>query len=60
MTITTAICNSFKQEILQGIHQSTDTYKLALFTSAATLDKSVTAYSSSNEVCGTGQGSKKT
>lgn len=54
MAITTAICNSFKQEILQGIHQAADVYKIALFTSSATLDKSTTAYSTTNEVVGTG------
>jgi hypothetical protein len=27
---TTAICNSYKQEILQGVHLAADTYKIAL------------------------------
>lgn len=54
MAITTAICNSYKQEILEGVHSSTDTYKIALYTSSATLSASTTAYSSSNEVSGTG------
>jgi hypothetical protein len=54
MAITTAICNSYKQEILEGVHSSTDTYKIALFTSSATLGAGTTAYSSSNEVSGTG------
>ena len=54
MAITTAICNSYKQEILEGVHASTDTYKIALFTSSATLDASTTAYSTTNEVSGTG------
>lgn len=53
MAITTAICNSYKQEILEGVHASTDTYKIALYTSSATLGASTTAYSSSNEVTGT-------
>ena len=50
MSITTAICNSYKQEILEGVHASTDTYKIALYTSSATLGAGTTAYSSSNEV----------
>lgn len=53
MAITTAICNSYKQEILEGVHASTDTYKIALYTSSATLGASTTAYSSTNEVTGT-------
>lgn len=54
MPITTAICNSYKQEILEGVHSNADTYKLALFTSAATLGASTTAYSTTNEASGTG------
>lgn len=54
MAITTAICNSFKQEILEGVHDAADTYKMALFTSSASLDKTTTAYSTTNEVSGTG------
>ena len=53
MAITTAICNSYKQEILEGVHASTDTYKIALYTSSATLGAGTTAYSSTNEVTGT-------
>jgi hypothetical protein len=54
MAITSAICNSYKQEILEGVHSSSDTYKIALFTSSATLDASTTAYSATNETSGTG------
>ena len=54
MAITSALCNSFKQEILEGVHASTDTYKIALYTDAATLGASTTAYSATNEVSGTG------
>ena len=54
MAITTnAICDSFKKELLQGKHDfdtSSDTYKLAMFTSSATLGKSTTNYTTSNEV----------
>jgi hypothetical protein len=54
MAITSAICNSYKQEILEGVHASIDTYKIALFTDAATLSAATTAYSTSGEVAGTG------
>lgn len=54
MAITTAVCNSFKQEILQGIHEAADTYKIALYTSAASLGAGTTVYSATNEVAGTG------
>jgi FAD/FMN-containing dehydrogenase len=54
MAITTAICNSYKQEILEGVHTSTDVYKLALFTSTATLGAGTTVYAITNEVSGTG------
>ena len=54
MAITTnAICNSFKKELLQGSHDfdaSTDTYKLAMYTSLATLGASTTNYITGNEV----------
>ena len=56
MAITTAICNSYKQEILEGVHASADTYKIALYTSSATLGASTTAYSATNEVTGAGYG----
>ena len=53
MAISSAICNSFKQEILVATHDFTastgDTFKIALFTSSATLGASTTAYSSLNE-----------
>jgi hypothetical protein len=54
MSITSAICNSYKQEIIEGVHSSSDVYKIALYTSSATLGASTTAYSSTNEVSGTG------
>ena len=54
MAITTnAICDSFKKELLQGKHDfdtSSDTYKLAMYTSSANLGKSTTNYTTSNEV----------
>jgi len=58
MAISTAMCTSFKQELLVGTHNFTATsgnaFKLALYTSSASLDASTTAYSTSNEVSGTG------
>lgn len=55
MAITSAVCNSFKQELLGGIHDlDTDVIKLALYTSAATLGATTTAYTTSNEVVGAG------
>jgi hypothetical protein len=59
MAITQAVANSFKGQLLQGIHNFTATtgnvFKLALYTSAATLDSSTTIYTSTNEVVNTGQ-----
>ena len=54
MAITQATTTSYKAEVLQGIHDAADTYKMALYTSAATLGTSTTAYSATNEVVGTG------
>lgn len=55
MAITTALCTSFKKELLEAEHDfTTDTFKLALFTNSASLDATTTAYSATNEVTGTG------
>ena len=55
MAITTAMCSSFKRDLLKGYHgMDTDTFKMALYTSSATLDASTTDYSATNEVSGTG------
>tara|TARA_B100000424_G_scaffold226928_1_gene187547 strand:- start:22 stop:450 length:429 start_codon:yes stop_codon:yes gene_type:complete len=58
MANTSAICNSFKQELLVGTHNFTattgDQFKLALFTSSATLGAGTTAFGTGNEVTGTG------
>ena len=57
MAITSAICNSFKTEILTAVHNFTastgNTFILALYTSSATLSKSTTAYSATNEITNT-------
>jgi hypothetical protein len=59
MAITQAVCNTFKSEILGAVHDfdsgSGQVFKLALYSSAATLDANTTVYSSSNEVSNTGQ-----
>tara|TARA_R110000868_G_scaffold300126_1_gene560495 strand:- start:32655 stop:33068 length:414 start_codon:yes stop_codon:yes gene_type:complete len=53
--MASAVCNSFKTEVLGGTHDlDTDVIKLALYTSSASLSASTTAYSSTNEVVGTG------
>jgi len=61
MAITTALCNSFKEELLGGVHDlDTDTIKIALIkdTPTGTYNKSTTNYSdvtgNSDEVTGTG------
>ena len=57
MAISSAICNSFKQEILVGTHNFTassgNAFKIALYTSSASLGAGTTAYSSSNEISNT-------
>ena len=57
MAITSAICNSFKTEILTAVHNFTastgNTFNLALYTSDATINKSTTAYSATNEITNT-------
>jgi len=71
MAITQAVCTSFKQELLQGIHNFTNgsgggtstttgsgnAFKVALYTSSATLSAATTAYSATNEASGTGYSS---
>ena len=62
MAITSAICNSFKTEILTGTHNFSasggNTFNLALYTSDASLGASTTAYTTSNEVSGSGYTAK--
>lgn len=64
MAISQAMTTSFKVEMLNGIHAfgtsvvraatTPDTFKIALYTSSASLDATTTAYSATNEVSGTG------
>ena len=57
MAITSAVCNSFKTEVLEAKHNflasGGNTFNIALYTSSATLNKSTTAYSTSNEISNT-------
>ena len=59
MAITQAIANAFKKQLLEGDvnfkSSGGDVFKLALFTSSATLNSTTTAYSTTNEVSNTGQ-----
>ncbi len=58
MAITQAMCTSFKQELLEAGHNFKNsgghTFKLALYTSSATLGAATTDYATTNEVTGTG------
>lgn len=58
MAITQAMCTSFKKACLDGemdfSSDTTQVFKIALYTSSATLDASTTAYTSSNEVASGG------
>ena len=65
MAISQAMCTSFKVELLSCGHNfnttnvartvdTADVFEIALFTSAATLDATTTAYSATNEASGTG------
>ena len=62
MAITQAMCTSFKKELMTATHNFTNssgnTINLALYTSSASLDASTTAYTTSNEVSGTGYTAK--
>lgn len=57
MAITQSMCTSFKAELMLAVHDfrptGGDTFKLALYTSSASLDANTTAYTASNEVTGT-------
>ena len=62
MAITTAMCTTFKKEILEAVHNFKNsggsTFNLALYTSSASLGASTTAYTTSNETSGTGYTAK--
>ena len=52
------MCTSFKKELMTGTHNFTNssgnTFKLALYTNSASFNASTTAYTTSNEISGTG------
>jgi hypothetical protein len=55
MAISQGMATSFKVQLLNGTQNfSADTFKLALYTSSASLDENTTAYSATNEVPSTG------
>ena len=61
MAITQAMCTSFKAQLMLAVHDfrptggtGADTFKLALYSSTASLDANTTAYTSSNEVSSSG------
>lgn len=54
MAITQGFSDVAKQAFISGAHTPAHTYKIALFTSTATLDHTTTVYSSANESSGTG------
>jgi len=57
MAITSAICTSFKVELLKGTHDFTattgNTFKIALYDSDATLGAGTTAFTTSEEITNT-------
>ena len=58
MAISQAVCNSFKKELLDGVHDldtGGDTFQLALYTSVANLSAATTSYTTGSEVSPSGQ-----
>jgi hypothetical protein len=57
MAIVSAVCNTFKTEVLTAVHNFTastgDTFNLALYTSSASMGAATTAYASTNEITNT-------
>jgi hypothetical protein len=57
MAISQAMCTSFKKELLEGKHDFSSaghTFKIALFSAAATLSAGTTNFTTSGEVTGSG------
>ena len=58
MASSTAMCTSFKRELMEALHNfllsGGNTFKIALYTSSATNGASTTVYSATNEISGTG------
>ena len=59
MAITQALANSFKKELLEAEHNfkqtGCDKFKIALYTSSATLNSATTSFTTTNEVANSGQ-----
>jgi len=58
MAIAQAVCNSFKQEILEGVHDfenGGDSFKLALYANTANLSAATTGYTTTGEVAASGE-----
>ena len=57
MAISSAICNTFKTEVLTAVHNFTastgNSFKLALYTSSASMGAATTAYATTNEIANT-------
>jgi len=54
MAITQATCTSFKQELLEAVHDFTShVFKIALYSDSATLGAGTTVYSTDNEITNT-------
>ena len=57
MAIASAICNTFKTEVLKAVHNFTassgNTFNLALYTSSASMGAGTTAYTTTNEIANT-------
>jgi len=57
MAISQAMCTQFKRDVMLGLHDldsdTINSFKLALYTSSASLGAATTAYSSTNEASGT-------
>ena len=55
MSLSQTLATSFKQQLLQGVHDfDTDTFKVALYTASADLNATTTVYTATGEVSGTG------
>ena len=54
MAVTQATCTSFKQELLEAVHDFTShVFKIALYSDSATLGAGTTVYSTDNEITNT-------
>lgn len=54
MAIETALCRSYKAEVMDGVHSLSDEYRMALYTAEADLDAGTEVYNSAGEVEGRG------